>query len=279
MSRLFDSFWRALLCSMQPRVLFLSLVPLALMLLLAVGFFTLYWDFALDLASEALTASAWVQSVSEWLQQHGLVSLVSVVAPLLVMFAASIVVLVLALLLVALLMTSSLTDFVAARRFPHLERKKGGSLLQSVCWSIGSTALALLALLLSVPLWLVPPLVLLVPPLIWGWLTYRVMAFDALGIHASREERTELFRRHRLELLSIGLIVGYLGAVPGVLWASGALLATIIVVVPVAIWLYTFVFALSSLWFAHFGLSALEALRQERSGEPAMAVRAAQGAA
>jgi hypothetical protein len=31
----------------------------------------------------------------------------------------------------------------------------------------------------------------------------------------------------------------------------------------VAIWIYTLVFAFSSLWFAHFGLAALHALRDE----------------
>ena len=36
------------------------------------------------------------------------------------------------------------------------------------------------------------------------------------------------------------------------------------VLVPVAIWIYTLVFAFSSLWFAHFALAALAALRDER---------------
>jgi hypothetical protein len=36
------------------------------------------------------------------------------------------------------------------------------------------------------------------------------------------------------------------------------------VLVPVGIWLYTWVFALSSLWFAHYGLQALQTLREER---------------
>jgi hypothetical protein len=52
-------------------------------------------------------------------------------------------------------------------------------------------------LVISLPLWLVPPLVLVLPPLIWGWLTYRVLAYDVLSEHASREERLEIVRRHR----------------------------------------------------------------------------------
>jgi hypothetical protein len=33
--------------------------------------------------------------------------------------------------------------------------------------------------------------------------------------------------------------------------------------VPLAIWVYTLVFALSSLWFAHYALTALEELRRD----------------
>jgi hypothetical protein len=35
--------------------------------------------------------------------------------------------------------------------------------------------------------------------------------------------------------------------------------------VTLAIWVYTLVFALSSLWFAHYCLAALQTLRAERS--------------
>ncbi|MEP7098923.1 MAG: hypothetical protein ABI781_00345, partial [Burkholderiales bacterium] len=35
------------------------------------------------------------------------------------------------------------------------------------------------------------------------------------------------------------------------------------VLVPVAIWIYTLVFAFSALWFAHFALAALQALRRD----------------
>ena len=73
-----------------------------------------------------------------------------------------------------------------ARRFPQLQRKNGAACVARLVWSLGSTVLALLsALVISMPLWLVPPLILMLPPLIWGWLTYRVMAFDALAEHAS----------------------------------------------------------------------------------------------
>ena len=68
--------------------------------------------------------------------------------------------------------------------------------------------------MLSVPLWLVPPLVLVLPPLIWGWLTCRVMAFDVLAEHASADERRTILRGQRWPLLAMGVVCGYLGAAP-----------------------------------------------------------------
>jgi hypothetical protein len=65
-------------------------------------------------------------------------------------------------------------------------------------------------------------------------------------------------------LLGMGVFCGYLGAAPSLIWASGALIATMFVIlVPIAIWIYTLVFAFSSLWFAHFCLAALQTLRAE----------------
>ena len=119
------------------------------------------------------------------------------------------------------------------------------------------------------PLWLIPPLVLIVPPLIWGWLTYRVMTFDALAEHASKAECAEIFKRHRMTLLLMGVVCGYLGAAPAIVWASGVLfIAAFFVLVPLAIWIYTLVFAFSSLWFIHFCLAALQQLRDEQRPDP-----------
>jgi hypothetical protein len=191
-------------------------------------------------------------------------------APLLVIIAVTPVIVLISLLLVAGLMTPALVALVGRRRFPDLERKRGGSVVVSVLWSLGSTLLALIALLISTPLWLLPPLILVLPPLIWGWLTYRVMAFDALAEHASSDERRELFRKHRGWLLGIGVLTGYLGAVPSLLWVSGSMVvAAFLYLVPLAIWVYMLVFAFSSLWFTHYCLAALQALRAAKAAEAA----------
>jgi hypothetical protein len=266
MNLLFDSFWRALAYGLKPRVILLSFLPLLLMTGLALGLGNFYWDSLLASVRLWLESSTLMGSMTGWMQSFGMGDLKAVLAPLIVIFAVTPLIVVLSLMVVSLLMAPALTLLVAKNRFPSLERKRGGSLLASLWWSLVSTLLALVALVVSVPLWLIPPLIFILPPLIWGWLTYRVMAFDALAEHANTEERREIFRRYRISLLGIGLFCGYLGAAPSLIWASGVLLvAAFVVLVPLAIWLYTMVFAFASLWFAHFCLAALHLLREERA--------------
>ena len=251
---------------LHPRVIVLSILPVIIMgaLSLTLGYF--YWESALMAVRSNLESYELVNAMVHWLEGVGLSSLHLVLAPALVLFLAIPVIVVMTLLFVAIFMTPSMVALVASRRFPQLERKKGGSLLASIVWSLGSTVLAATLLVVTIPLWLVPPLILILPPLIWGWLTYRVMSYDALAEHASREERRQIFRENRLALLGIGVMSGYLGAAPSLLWASGAMfIAMAPILVPVAIWIYTLVFAFSSLWFSHFCLAALEQLRKKNN--------------
>lgn len=268
MGLLLDSFWRATAYCLHPRVIALSILPLLLMVVLALGLGYFFWTPALDWVASLLDASNLLNRLWDWLQATGMGRLKTVLAPLVLVFAITPVIVIVSLLVVAALMTPALVSLVAERRFPLLQRKKGGSFLASIFWSLGSTLMALVALIVTVPLWLVPPLILVLPPLIWGWLTYRVICFDALADHASKEERREILRRHRGWLLGMGLLSGYLGAAPSLLWASSAFFAVAFVILaPLAIWIYTLVFAFSSLWFSHYCLYALEQLRRESGGE------------
>ena len=266
MSKLLDSFWRAAMYCLHPRVIALSVLPLVIMAVVSLGLGYFYWESAIAAVRSNLESFALLDTMVRWLEGLGLSNLRVVLAPVLLLFLAIPVIVIVSLLFVAVFMTPAMVALVAERRFPALERKKGGSLVASVFWSLGSTVLAAIALVLSIPLWLVPPLILILPPLIWGWLTYRVMSYDALVDHASSEERRQIFKEHRGSLLAIGIISGYLGAAPSIIWASGAMFVALApVLVPVAIWIYTLVFAFSSLWFSHYTLNALDQLRKKNS--------------
>jgi len=185
------------------------------------------------------------------------------------------VILVLSVLLVALLMVPAIVSLVASRRFPTLARKRGAGVVASAFWSLGCTVVALVVLALSLPLWLIPPVVLVLPPLIWGWLTYQLMSFDTLADHASADERRQLVRTHRLPLMLIGVACGYMGSVPSIIWVlSPAALIFAPLLFVVSVWLYTLVFAFSALWFAHYLLAALARLRGDQAQAEAAAQRA-----
>jgi hypothetical protein len=262
MSLFLDSFWRAVAYCLHPKVIAISLLPLIGMMVLALGLGYFFWDSAVNSVFVWLESTAWLESLIRWLSDMGLSGLKNALAPLLVIFAVTPLVVVAVLLFVALMMTPAVVNLVSRRRFPELERKHGASMLRGAFWSLGSMVLALLALVISMPLWLIPPLILVLPPLIWGWLTCRVMTFDSLADHASGDERRQVFRTHRTRLLLMGIGTGYLGAAPSIVWASGWFFAAAFpVLIPVAIWIYTLVFVFSSLWYAHYCLAALAQIR------------------
>ena len=264
MGLLLDSFWRAVAYCLHPRVIALSVLPLALMIAAAFGLGYFFWDAALDAVRQTMESWPATATVAGWIEAAGVPGVKAALAPLVVVLLATPLIVVVALLVVALMMAPAMLSLVAERRFAALEKKRGGSLLGGIFNSLAATIAALLLMVLSLPLWLIPPLVLVLPPLIWGWLTYRVMAYDMLADHASAEERHTLLLRHRGALFGIGVLTGYLGAAPSLLWASGVLFVAMApVLLPAAIWIYTLVFAFSALWFGHYLLAALATLREE----------------
>jgi len=235
-----------------------------LMAVIVTGLGAMYWDLAVNTVRTGMEDSPALGWAWTWLGRVGLLNLKTVLAPLVIILAVTPVVMIMSLLAVSFMMTPALVSLVGARRFPDLERKRGGSLWQSVLWTLLSVILALGALILTLPLWWIPPLAILLPALIWGWLTYRVMTYDVLAEHASSQERVELMKRYRFQLLGMGVLTGAMGAAPSLVWASGALFAAaFVILIPIAVWIYTLVFIFSALWFVHFLLFALSSLREE----------------
>ena len=259
-----DSFWRALAYCLHPKVVLLSLLPLILMAVIVTGLGALYWDLAVSSVRNWMELSPVLGWGSTWLERMGLLNLKAVLAPLVIIVAVTPVVMIMSLLAVSLMMTPTLVTMVGSRRFPDLALKRGGSIWQGLVWTLMSVILAMGALILTLPLWWVPPLAMVLPALIWGWLTYRVMTYDVLADHASKQERLELMRRYRFPLLGMGVLMGAMGAAPSLVWASGALFAAaFVILIPIAVWIYTLVFVFSALWYVHFLLAALSDMRSE----------------
>lgn len=268
MGALLDSGFRALAYCLLPRVILLSALPLFLLVAGGGLLGWLYWEPGVALVRDTLEASATLGWALQWLESIGAPGLRAVLAPLILVALAVPVMVVACLLLVTQFMTPSMVSLVEQRRFAGMERRRGASAVMGLLRSVGLSLLALGVMVLSLPLWLVPPMVLIIPPLVWGWLAMQIMSFDVLAEHATAAERVALMREHRWPLLTIGIISGLLGAAPAWVWALGVLTLVLApLVMMLSMWIYTAVFAFTALWFAHYLLAALQARRQETAVE------------
>ena len=101
-------------------------------------------------------------------------------------------------------------------------------------------------------------MVAILPPLLWGWLTMRLMSYDVLAYHATEAERQSLMQTHRWTLLAMGVLCGMMGAVPTFFWATSAMAIIFFPIVSfMVLWVYSLVFIFAALWFAHYLLNAL----------------------
>lgn len=256
-------FWpslgRAFAHIWHPRMLLLTLLPFLISGVLAVAMYYFFWGDAIALVKRLLDDSSLLQAAYHWMSAIGLTNANAFLAPLIVVGLSVPMLIVLSLLCVSLLAMPQALRFVSDRRFAALDKRGQSALVQSAASSFAWTAIAVLVLVLSIPLWLIPPLVMVIPPLIWGWLTYKVMSFDALAEHATAEERRNVIDNHKTVLLTMGVLTGFIGAAPSLLWAAGSI--TVVVLFPlisvISLWLYTLGFVFTALWFVHYCLAAL----------------------
>ena len=267
MNDLLRSFGRALSSVFHPRMLWLTFMPFAAA--------TIVWGVVLWFSWQALIGATrgWLESwpltttlygLFDWL---GFSSLHAAVAPFIVIAVAIPLIVVTVLLLIATLSMPAVIRHLSKRQFATLEMRRGGTFVGSLVHSIWTTLVCLLVLVITLPLWLIPPFFALIPPLLWGWLTYRVMTYDALSLHASSEERRALVRQHRLPLLLIGVASGLLGSLPTLIWASSVWLIVLFpVMTAVTIWIYAFILVFTALWFGYYCLRALQRMRAGEHG-------------
>ena len=262
MPSVFSSFFKALWSQLHIRMLLLTLLPFFLSIAI--------WGVALWLGLQPLID--WIQAsfldnnffrvIGVVLGWFGLGAIKTVIVPMVAMWALLPLMILTALVFIATLAMPAIVNHVSQRDYPLLERRRGGSMIGLFWISISSFIVFIALSLLSLSLALIPPLGLLVHPLLWGWLTYRVLAYDALSAHADKTELHTILHQHKWSLLLIGAITGVLGAAPTMLWLGGALSVIFFpFLAALSIWLYVLVFVFTGLWFQHYCLSALRAHR------------------
>ena len=191
----------------HPRMLWLMLWPMLLSLAFWVTLAIVLW---------ARTAKA----LADWLQNALLfvrfdLGDAAMVAAHVVLFLAFVpLVYLTALFILSMFGMEKMVDHVASRSYPDLERRRGGGFAGSVANGVASLAGMAGLALVSVPLWLIPPLWPVIPVAILGWANQRLLRYDALAEHAEPQEREAIFRSLRWRLYLLGVLFALAAYVP-----------------------------------------------------------------
>ncbi|MGH8808720.1 MAG: EI24 domain-containing protein [Noviherbaspirillum sp.] len=256
------AFGRALLTQLHFRMLLLTVLPFVLSVAIWGVLLWLGLQPMIDWLHAYFAAHEGFRIAGDVLGWFGLGAIKTVLVPLIAMWVLLPLMILTALVFVGTMAMPIIVRHVGDRHYPQLEQRKGGNFWGGLWVAAYSFAVFVVLWLVTLPLAFFPPLTFVIQPLLWGWLTYRVMAYDALAEHASPQENKELMRLHRWPLLAIGAIAGTMGAAPTLLWLGGALSVIFFPVLAAgAIWLYVLVFVFSGLWFQHYCLNALAAYR------------------
>lgn len=228
----------------HPQMLALTVWPMLVALVLWLGIAWFNWD----AWSQGLAAWIAGSAVGDWLPRRGFFDVVRYSSLVLMIVLLAPLILITAVLIAALIEMPLIVNFVAARDYPALERRRGGT-------AIGSASNALVAVLVfaalwvvMLPLWLTVVLAPVLPVVLSAYLNQRLFRYDALSDHASAEEYAALLKTARWRMYVLGLLLGLLYYVP-----------LLNLMVPVV----------SGLAFTHFGLAELARLRSANGGRPA----------
>ncbi|MBI2314263.1 MAG: EI24 domain-containing protein [Betaproteobacteria bacterium] len=191
-------------------MLALAVAPVFLALAVWGGLAWWFWDDWLGYLNELLTAYVpqdWLTGgVLEWVARY--------LGAALLLFGLAPIALASALVVASVAAMPFMLEHVSQNRYPGLEKRHGGTLAGSLWNGLAATAAFIVLWVLTLPLWLVPPLALVVPVLLVAQLNQRLFRYDALADHASAEEYREIVGRNRGTLFLLGIAVGVLEWVP-----------------------------------------------------------------
>ncbi|VCU72192.1 CysZ-like protein [Pigmentiphaga humi] len=233
---------RALVSQFRGPMLLALLLPFIVALIGAIVLVWLFWDPLTVWLQTTLFALPFMQQIDSLLLAVGIASLklwlIPVVCALILLPLSGILGLVVAALLIMPLVLRNLER----NDYPGLERRGRGGALASAWNAAWVSVLFVLGWLFTLPLWLLPPLAIVLPVAWWTFAFTRMLRLDAMLEHASPTERRALLARHNRGYWTLGLICSLINLVP-------------------LAWFLLPVF--SALLFSHFTLEGLRRLRSE----------------
>lgn len=237
-----QAFRRALISQLHPRMLAALFLPFLVAIL---GAALLLWFFWTPLTGWLdQEASSWgvFNTVDGWLVAVGLFSLKLWMVPLLAAGLLLPMAGILGLGIAAVFVMPLVLQHLEKRDYPGLRRQGQHATVLGTWNAIWVGFLFCVGWVLTMPLWLLPPMALVLPVFWWAFAVNRMLRVDAMIEHASGPERRLLWRRHTRSLWLMACILAVINLVP-------------------LFWLVMPVF--SALVYAHFSLDAIRRLRTE----------------
>ncbi len=211
MSDILQACGRGLRDLFHPKMIWLVVWPIGVSLAIWIILAIVFGDDAVAWLSTTLSGSTIGQWIGRWLPVReitgglGWVLLIVLLVPL-VLATASVI--------IGIFSMPAMVQYVAARTYPQLERRRGGTFAGSVWNAVLAVAVFLGLGLVSLPLWLVPPLWPVLAAVLMGYLNQRMFRYDALADHAGADEMRDMFARYRRELFGLGVLVSLLSYIP-----------------------------------------------------------------
>jgi len=224
---------------LHPRILWLMIWPVLVALAFWGAMALVFWGQLVLWLSEIVRQ--WVQTATFFISWDASdVAVFATKALILVMLVP--IVQLTALLILGIFGMPAMVNHVAERRFPQLARRQGGSFGGSIWNGVVALLGMLLIGLLTIPLWVFPPLWPLIPVAIMAWVNQRILRYDALAEHADAAEMQRTFSERRGGLYLLGAVLALVAYVPLVGFLAPAVVG---------------------LSFIHYLLAHLELLREQ----------------
>lgn len=198
---------------MRPKIFVLLFVPLVISLLCWLVIFWFFWTtWVLNLTH--LMQDTWlITTLQGWLSADtsGILGWLSVVFLILLFLPLTYLT---ATLLTSIFVMPLMVNLVVKQDYPHLEQKRGGTMIGSIFNSLRIGVAYVAAIVLTIPLWLIPGGAIAVPLFLGSWMNNKIFSYDSLQDFASKTEFRHLVLKERRGLYSLGLVLGFLNYLP-----------------------------------------------------------------
>lgn len=235
------AFWRSLKSQCHPRMILALFLPVIVTILTGLVLLWFGWTPLTDWLSRQLTDSAVPGTIEPLISTTVFMAIKAWLIPIAAFIILMPMVGIAGLAVAAIWVMPIVLAHVGRRDYPDVLPQGRHATALSVWNVLWVSVLFLLGWLITLPLWLIPPLGLVLSLFWWSFAFSRMMRVDAIVDHASPIERKVLWRDRNAGFWLLGLACAVINLFPPA-------------------WVFLPVF--SGLVFSHYGFQALRELRQ-----------------